>query len=143
MSSEENKTLIKSSIERAVNQGDLSAIDQEVDTGYRFHGPDGEELSGPEGLRQHFRQMKTAFPDLHMSLIDMVAERDMVLHRWMMTGTNTGPFLDQPPTGKTLRMPVWMLNRISGGKVVEGWEMYDTLVMIRQLGIAPPVPQHA
>ena len=143
MSSEENKTMIKSFIERMVNQNDIQVIGQVADEHYRLHILDEPELHGPEGLRQYAQTMKTAFPDLHLSLIDMVAERDMVLHRWMMTGTNTGTFLDQPPTGKTLRMPVWMLSRISGGKVVEGWEMYDTLVMIRQLGIAPPVPQHA
>jgi predicted ester cyclase len=78
-----------------------------------------------------------AFPDIHVTIEDLIAEGDKVVARWTGGGTNTGEMMGMPPTGKAFKVTGVNTFRISGGKVVDTWVNFDTLGMMQQLGIVP------
>lgn len=79
----------------------------------------------------------SAFPDLHLTIDDMVAERDKVVARVRWTGTHQGDYRGIAPTGKQVTFTAITIYRIVGGKVVEVWEEGDSLGLMQQLGIIP------
>jgi predicted ester cyclase len=79
----------------------------------------------------------TAFPDLHFTVEDMIAEGDKVVARITMSGTQQGAFMGIPPTGKHVAFTAIDINRIAGGKSVEHWWEMDALGLMQQLGVVP------
>ena len=80
---------------------------------------------------------RTAFPDLQMSVDDMVAEGDRVAVRWTARGTNTGPLMNMPASGKVATVTGISILTLSGGKVAEQRSNWDTLGMLQQFGVIP------
>jgi steroid delta-isomerase-like uncharacterized protein len=93
---------------------------------------------GPEGQKQVVAPYQTAFPDAHWHVEDMIAEGDRVVTRWTGRGTHRAELPGNPPippTGKKASVPGVWIHRIAGGKIVESWNVWDTLGMLRQLGV--------
>ncbi len=81
---------------------------------------------------------KTAFPDLHATVEDVIAEGDKVVTRVTVRGTHQGEIEEfGPPTGRQVELQGLTLHRIEGGKIVEEWERYDNLSFMQQLGLVP------
>lgn len=141
-SAEQNKAVARRCHEEILNKGNLAAVDELIDANYVYHEPGAPEIHGREGLKQMIMMYLNAFPDLHMTDEDMVAEGDKVVVRGTMRGTNKGELMGTPPTGKPVTVTTIMVLRFAGGKVAEEWEVYDALGMMQQLGLAPmPGPQ--
>jgi hemoglobin len=104
------------------------------------HNPNPGQAAGIEGVRQMIAMFRQGFPDLRMSVEDMVASGDKVAARVIARGTNKGPFMGQPPTGKTFIVEGVDIMRVVDGKIVERWGNFDDLGMMRQLGMAPMPP---
>lgn len=120
--------------------GKLDVLDQLVSARYVDHTPHGPEPShvqGPEGLRQAVHLFRTAFPDLTYQVDFQLAEGDLVATRFTATGTQRGAFQGIPPTGRRVTYTGIDINRIAGGKIIEGWVNYDALGLLQQLGAAP------
>jgi steroid delta-isomerase-like uncharacterized protein len=132
MSAEENKALARAFFEEIWNQGDESAIDRYIPENAKGNDPDFG--AGREGFRKQWRQWRQAFPDLHFEIVDLVAEGDKVLTRWVLTGTQEGEFLSIPATGKLIRVEGMSLDRIEDGMVVEGFDGWDNYGLRKQLG---------
>jgi len=79
----------------------------------------------------------TAFPDLHFTVEDFIAEGDKVVARLTVRGTQQGIFMGIPPTGKHATVTAIDINRMAGGKSVEHWLNMDTLGLLQQLGVIP------
>jgi len=79
----------------------------------------------------------TAFPDLHFTVEDMIAEGDKVVARLTARGTQAGAFMGIPPTGKQASITAIDINHMAGGKSVEHWLEMDTLGLLQQLGVIP------
>jgi predicted ester cyclase len=79
----------------------------------------------------------TAFPDLHFTVEDIIAEGDKVVTRLTCRGTQQGAFMGIPPTGKQATVTAIDINRFAGGKSVEHWLNMDTLGLLQQLGVIP------
>lgn len=79
----------------------------------------------------------SAFPDLRMTIEDMVAEGDKVASLLTLTGTHTGEFLSIPPTGKSVSISLQGMVRIQEGKVTEHWGVADGLALLEQLNLIP------
>ncbi len=141
MSTEENKAIIRRIIEEAFNKGNLAVVDDLMATNYVFHGPSGQEVKGPEGFKQMITMYRTAFPDLHLTIDDMVAEGDKVAFRFIFQGTHKGDLMGIAPTGKQVTVTVTVISRFVGGKEVEAWENADSLGMMQQMGVVPPMGQ--
>ena len=141
MSTEENKAKQRRIWEEVLNQGDLSVADEIIPPNYVYHGPMGMEFKGPEGFKQIITMYRTAFPDIHITVDDMVAEGDKVVSRITARGTHKGELMGIAPTGKQIIITGIYISRYVGGKEVEVWASSDMLGMMQQLGVAPPMGQ--
>lgn len=97
--------------------------------------------SGSAGMKQFISMFRTAFPDLHSTVEDQVAEGGKVVTRWTARGTHRGSLMDIPATGKTVTMSGITINRLAGSKIVETWNTFDQLGLMQQLGVVPPPGQ--
>jgi len=132
---EENKALIRRYFEEFRNRGDLAVADELLAPNYVLHAGLGEDIHGPEGCKQDIVMVRSAFPDLHITIDEMVAEGDKVASRWTFRGTHRGEFTGIAPTGKQVTLWGMSIDRIVGGKIVETWIRYDTLGVMQQLGV--------
>jgi len=115
----------------------LAVIDELYATDTIQHSSSGQDMRGIENYKQHVSAFSSAFPDLHFTIDDMVAEGDKIALRVTATGTNKGAFRGIPPTNKKVTVEMIQIDRIVGGKFVEGWSRYDTLGLMQQLGLIP------
>lgn len=142
MSAEENKAVI-GRFEERLNRGDVAgAVDGFVTDDVIYHdGPPG--LSpGIAGYHQLIGGYVAAFPDLRLTILDMIAEGDKVVARFTVGGTHRGDLMGLAPTGKAMEVNGITILRFRDGKVAEEWELVDMLGMMQQLG-AIPAPEAA
>ncbi len=92
---------------------------------------------GLKGLKQHWTMDLTGFPDLQLTVEDMIAEGDKVAVRLSRGGTHQGVFMGVAPTGNEARWTGNTIFRIANGKIVEGWVEGDHLGLMQQLGAIP------
>lgn len=115
----------------------MAAIDEMIATNIVFHRGTGEDIRGLKDYKQFMSEFYDAFPDNHMTIDDMVVEEDKGVLRYTLTGTHKGEYGGIPATNKKVTLSVIQIDRVVGGKIVEGWEMFDTLGFMRQLGVIP------
>jgi steroid delta-isomerase-like uncharacterized protein len=137
MSTEENKTLANRVWQEVWHQGDLSQVDELFAQDFVRHDPGGRVLRGTNQNRQFIDSLRTAFPDVHYTVEDQIAEGDKVVVRYRFRGTHLGEFQGMPPTKKQVAYTGILIYRISHGKIVEQWTELDLLGFLRQLGVAP------
>jgi steroid delta-isomerase-like uncharacterized protein len=138
--SEENKAVARRIDAEVWNEGRLEVIDELVAGDYvsTVVGVP-EQIRGPQGFREFVVTYRTAFPDLHISIDEQIAEGDIVVTRWTGTGTHEGELMGIPATGKQVTTAGINIDRIAGGKLVAGWALFDQLGLLQQIG-AIPVP---
>jgi predicted ester cyclase len=137
MSIEENKGLIRRFYEEVFNKRNLGAIDDFFAPDHIDHTlPPGLPV-GPEGTKQAIATMLEGFPDLHITIEDMIAEGDKVVIRFTTHGTQQGTLGGIPPTGKQVAISTIEITRIAGDKIMEDWGLDDRLGMLQQLGLVP------
>lgn len=135
--SEQNKALSRRLIEEVFNKANLSAVDEiYAATHVNYDAPPGMP-SGVEGTKQFIGMYRAAFPDLHTTIDDQIAEGDKVVTRWTAQGTNTGSLLGMPPTNKRAIITGITIDRVAGRKIAETWNSFDQLSMLQQLGLLP------
>jgi steroid delta-isomerase-like uncharacterized protein len=136
--SEQNKQLVRRAVEEVWNKGNYDLAHEFLTSDFVVHGSTpADDVHGPEGVRQHFSMLRTAFPDLHFTVEDQIADGDRVVTRWTARGTHTGPFNGIPPTGNTGVVTGIDIDRIANGKLVECWMNLDELGLLQQLGVIP------
>jgi steroid delta-isomerase-like uncharacterized protein len=137
--SEQNKAVSKRILEEVFNQGKLQLIDELVAPNFVLNDPSvpGGKVTGTQGYRQFVEMYRTAFPDIHFTIHDQIAEGDKVVTRYTGTGTHKGALMGIAPTGKHATVTGINFDRYQNGKVVESWANYDTLGMLQQLGVVP------
>lgn len=137
MSATENKTLARRFYEE-LSKGNLAIVDEVAAANMIDHNPPAPGLApGREGAKQVFNMFRAAFPDLHFTVEDQVAEGDKVVSRLTVRGTHRGQFQGIPPTGKTVTVGLIDIFRIAGGKGVERWGQMDSMGLMQQLGAVP------
>jgi steroid delta-isomerase-like uncharacterized protein len=137
MSTETNKAIIRRYIEDVWGKGDFAADQEVVATDLVDHNPVPGWPSDLEGHHQVLVIFRNAFPDLQITLEDVIAEGDKVVDRWTMRATHSGPFMNIPPTGKQVTLTGMDITRIENGKIVELWHQEDMLGLLQQLGVIP------
>jgi serine phosphatase RsbU (regulator of sigma subunit) len=133
VSAEENKAIFRRYVEEVTNRGNLEVSDEIFDR-YLAHQPDGSVVErGPEDVKRFVGEFRSAFLDFHCTVEDQIAEEDRVMTRWRMRGTHQGEFRGLAPTGREMEINGIGIFRFSSeGKVVESWDSYDQLGMLRQ-----------
>ena len=95
-------------------------------------------VTGPDAARAALRGMWSAFPDLHFSIDELVAEGDRVVVKVTYTGTHRGTFLGIEPTGRSIRFTGVEMAVVRDGLISrEAWHIVDHLDIARQLGAEP------
>jgi steroid delta-isomerase-like uncharacterized protein len=143
MSSNLNKSLIRRNFEEGLNRRNFSTFDQLIAADFVHHSFPAS-IPGPEGYKQILAMFTAGFPDLRVTLEDIVAEGDRVMTRGYFTGTHKGAFMGIPPTGKTVRVSYMDVWRLEDGRIAENWVQLDMMALAQQLGCAPrPAPLSA
>ena len=143
-STEANKALARRVTDEVWNQGNTAAINDLFTATAVTHGRTAsEDIQGSEGFKQYVTRLRTAFPDLHLTVEDQIAEGDRVANRFTMHGTQKGemqmgPSSTIPSTGKEVTITGIVINRIENGKIAETWVNVDDLGRLQQLGLFPP-----
>ena len=123
--SEHNKATVRRLITEVLNGGRLEAID---------------ELYAPElapAARRWIAPFRASFPDVHMEVVELIAEGDQVVGRFTCSATHLGEWLGHPPTGRRFeRVDEVSIFRMRDGRITQVWSLEDTLGRLRQLGLA-------
>jgi len=132
---ENSKELVRESTAKFWNAHDMAAFDRYHAAGFVNHASDGDKSC--EQYKAQAQAFFAAFPDLTVTVDDMVAEGDKVTKVWTARSTHKGAFMGIPPTGKRIVVKGIYVYRVAGGKFVENWSVMDTLGMMQQLGAIP------
>ena len=122
---EHNKATIRRLIEEVLNGGHLELVD---------------ELYAPElaqAAKRWITPFRASFPDVHMEVIELIAEGDRVAGRFTCSATHLGAWLGHAPTGRRFeRVDEVSIFRLRDGKIIQVWSLEDTLGRLQQLGLA-------
>lgn len=126
-----NKEIVHQFFEQIWNQGDESAIDRFI--AEDAAGNDPKFGVGRESFRLQWRKWRIAFPDINFAIEELVAEGDVVVSRWKLTGTHLGQYLDKSATGKKISVDGVSIDRLKEGMVVSGFDAWDSNILNEQL----------
>ena len=126
---EKNKELIKSFIDEVFNKHNIAAIDIYLAASLT----DGAGKT-PESFKKSLAALFSGFPDIHVNIEHILAENDFVLIFLNFSGTHKGDFKGMPPTNKSINIRSADLYRIENGKIVEHWDVVDSLDLLKQTG---------
>ena len=139
MEASEREAIARRLIEEAFNAGDLAVVDELMHPAMAEHQDFGPgHPDGPEGARRVVASLRAAFSDFHLAIDDLAVAGEVVWLRMTGSGTNDGPFMRHPPTGRAMRCTVFDALRIVDGRIVEHWGVPDRLAVLFQLGLAAP-----
>ncbi len=133
----EANTAVARQFYAALNNHDLAAAAEVIAAEFVAHLPGMPDPLDREGYRQVGAMFLAAFPDLHLTLDDVIAEGDRVVTRLTERGTHQGEFMGIPPTGRQVAYTSISIDRIADGKIVEHWVNFDALGLLQQLGAIP------
>jgi steroid delta-isomerase-like uncharacterized protein len=133
---EDNKRLVQRWFDAVWNRGREDTVDQLMAPDALVHGL-GEAIRGPAAFKRFHAAYREAFPDVRIDVEDLVAEGDKVAFRWSATATHRGASLGFAATNRNVRFEGMGIIRVQNGKLVEGWNTFDQLGMLQQLGVVP------
>lgn len=132
-----NEELFRAIIEDGFSKGDLSVIDAIAAPDFVEH-QHGITPANAQGVKRAIAVLHRAFPDLHLTVEQLVSSDDTVWGRMTARGTQEGQIGPMPPTGRPMEITVIDIMRFRDGKLVEHWGVADRLSMMEQLGMKPP-----
>ena len=134
---EDNTALIRRMEEEIFNKRHVDAIDEFISPEYALRTAPKGAPAGRDAVRESMSMYLAGFPDLHVSVDELLAVDDKVVARLTYTGTHSGELFGMSPTQRRVAVHQFAIYRISDGKVVEEWEISDQLGLMQQLGVIP------
>jgi steroid delta-isomerase-like uncharacterized protein len=131
------KTLIHRWFEEVWNQRSEAAIDELFADDGVAHGlndADGNPVRGCEAFKTLHRAFLAAYPDLHITVEDTVAEGDKIAARCTVRATHAGDGLGVAATNNPVEFTGLTIVRLKDGKIVEAWNEFDFMKMYGQVG---------
>jgi steroid delta-isomerase-like uncharacterized protein len=142
MSTEENKALVRRFFEEVCNGRSLQTAEAIFDPEFVYHEPRSVSPGGKgiAAIQHEVSIYHNGFPDAQWIVHEVLAaENDKVLVRWTGQGTHKGELAGIPPTGKIITVDALTLFTCKNGRIVEMVDQWDALLMLQQLGVAPPM----
>jgi steroid delta-isomerase-like uncharacterized protein len=136
MTSDQNKSVIRRVFNELINAGNLTAADELLAADYVNHDLPAP-APGAAGFKQIIQMFRTAFPDIVITLDQVIAEGDRVATQGVFTGTHQGEFMGVPATGKRVAVKYIDIWRLEDGKGRENWVRLDIAGLMQQLGVMP------
>ena len=139
MLSETNKTLSRRFFDEVWNKGNMAVLNELIAKDLVNSGPGTLPglPTGPEGSKQLVTVYRNAFPDVHFTIDEQIAEGDKVVTRWTAQGTHQAELVGIPATGKSSTVTGIVVDRFVNGKIAESWGIFDQFGMMQQLGVIP------
>ena len=141
MSEEKNKQVFCQLIEEGFNNGSLGALDELCTPDFIEH-QEGIMPPTVKGLKGAILSLRTPFPDLVLTIEEIIASGDKTWARITGRGTHQGIFMGQAPTGKPFAITVIDICRFENNKIAEHWGVADRLSLMAQLGLLPKPPKN-
>ncbi len=141
MRTQDVKAVTQHFFEEVWSHHDVDAIDRLFAADFVDHYVSIPRTPDRDGFKEEVRFYLAAMPDTTVVVHDQIAEADRVASRVTFRGTHTGPFGPVPPSGRTIEVTGTIILRIAEGLVAERWGNIDDLGALRQLGLAPDLPQ--
>jgi predicted ester cyclase len=133
-----NKALVRRLYEEGYNAGNLDTVTQLVAPDIVTHNPIILDApTGRDSIRGGIAMLRRSFPDLHMEVLDLIAEGDRVAAFLLLSGTNTGDYRRGGATNRRGSMRAFFIWRVADGRLVECWGVADRFALLQQLGIIP------
>jgi predicted ester cyclase len=120
-----NREVARTALERVCARGDMVLARDCYAENFTDH-VGALEFHGHDGIHRSTAFYRALFDDLAIEVVDQVADGDRVANRWTLTGTNRG---------RPIRLPGLTISRLHGGRIVEDWTAFDTLDLVRALGL--------
>jgi len=136
MSEEQNKQVFRRLIEEGFSLGNLEVLNDVFASNFVEH-QDGFVPPNVEGVKGAIVSLRTAAPDLKLTIEEIIASGEKTWARITARGTHRGPFMGRPATGRSFAITVIDICRFENGQVVEHWGVADRLSMMAQLGLLP------
>jgi len=138
MSTEDNKSVVRRFYDKVMNGRNLAVLDDILAPTFEGFRVEGQTLSqNRQEFTQTMAMILNAFPDFHQTIHDWIAEKDKVVARWTIQGTQQGEYLGIPPTGKQINATGIDIFRVVDGRMEEHWVELDMLGTMQQLGVVP------
>jgi predicted ester cyclase len=136
MPEEQNKKVFERVVEEAYNKGNVDVLNEVFASNFIEHQA-GIVPPTAEGVKRSIAFLRGAFPDMKLTIEEIIANGDKTWARITGRGTHQGPFMGIPPTGKPIAVTVMDECRFEDGKIVEHWGVADQLAVMAQLGGLP------
>jgi steroid delta-isomerase-like uncharacterized protein len=136
--SDANVALVRKAIDEVASQGRFDLLDEIGSADFTRHDlSGGPDIVGLDAIKRFLTGQRTAFPDLTLTIDEIVAEGDRVVARYTARGTHQGKLAGADPTGKLVTWHGINIYRIEDGRLAETWQLADTLGILRQVGALP------
>jgi len=138
--SEENKAVLRRWFDEVWNNARADVIEELFDENGIAHGLSDDPsnpIRGPRDYRPFYEAFRQGFPNLKVTIEDMVAEGDKVAARCSVRGTHEGHFLGREATQSPVEITGITIVRIDNGKIVEAWNNFDFMTLYKQVGHLP------
>jgi steroid delta-isomerase-like uncharacterized protein len=137
-----NKDLVRKWVD-LLNSKDWSSLGEVWGQQVAVHaaGDDITDAADLESLRRTFEPFFIAFPDSRITIEQLVSEDDLVVGRFGMRATHSGPFAGYPASGKVVEWTSTNIYRVEGGRIVEEWVLDDMLTLMRGIGAVQDAPR--
>ena len=138
MTSTGNRALVDRYYEDLWNAGNVAAADEILSSTFTFYPPDAPEgLRGRATYKAYVELHRSTFPDLRITVMDVLAEGDRIAVQWAMQGTHHGAFGSVMPTGAGVIVRGMDLVHIAGGRIAALHSFFDLLTVVHQLRAHP------
>jgi predicted ester cyclase len=131
---DDNLAAVRNMEEELFNHRDPTAIDRYVSPSYTLRTAEDGAPAGREAIKAYIAAYLHGFPDLHISIDQLLAVEDKVVGVFTFTGTHKGDLFGIAPTGRTISVRQIAIYRLEGGQVVDEWEISDQLGLMEQIG---------
>ncbi|MCO8244544.1 MULTISPECIES: ester cyclase [unclassified Haladaptatus] len=132
-----NTEIVREFVEQAFNNGNLEVADEYLAEDFVRHDPDMGEVRGREKYKEFIEMNRTAFPDYHETIENIITQGDTVMYRWTLRGTQEGEFMGVAPTGNEIEVTGMIDMRLENGRITELWGNFDALGLLKELDAVP------
>lgn len=132
-----NEAVVRLFMDEVLMKGNVAMIDSLVAPDFVDHNAPPGLDSGIAGMRKWVPEMHAGMPDGKIEVLEVFTNGDLAATHVRQTGTNTGPMMGMPATGKKMDVRGVDVVRLRDGKAIEHWGYWEEMKMMQQMGMMP------
>ena len=136
--SADNKAIVRRLYEEVWNKRKLEIISEIISPSHALQAPNISGSSiGPAAYKRNVSLFLAGYPDLRLTIQDIISEKEKVVACWTMSGIHKGDYMGVPATNKKVSVDGITIHHIANGKIMDSYSNWDALGMMQQLGAVP------